>query len=177
MITKNKTHGRFWSLLKETPGYDARYKEEMKSGLVEHYSNGNTSSLSDLYERFPENYERMIYEMKLDRFQSPQAKRMYDPEADIWRKRVLASICNWLARQSVTFPDSHACIRYAQSVACRAANCRSFNKIPVTRLAELYNAFLKRNSVLNNIGAVEQTVLMLSLDQALEQIKKEHNLN
>jgi hypothetical protein len=177
MITKNKTHGRFWSLLKETPGYDARYKEEMKSGLVEHYSNGKTASLSDLYERFPESYERMIYEMKLDRFQSPQAKRMYDPEADSWRKRVLAAICSWLSNQSVVFEDSHARISYAQSVACRAANCRSFNKISVTRLAELYNAFLKRKAVIDNVTAVEQSVLMLSLDQLIDQIKKEHNLN
>lgn len=176
MITKNKTHGRFWSLLKETPGYDPSYKEEMKSGLVEHYTNGRTTSLNMMFEKYPEEYERMIYEMKRDRFQSPQAKKQYDPEANIWRKRAIAAVCGWLDRQDFIFANSQEKIRYALSVCCRAANCKDFNAIPTTRLSELYNAFRKRNNVFDNIEAVEQAILMLSLDQTINQVKKDHNL-
>jgi len=176
MTTKNKTHGGFWSLLKETPGFDPKYREEIKSGVVNHYTNGRTSSLSEMYEKYPESYERMIYEMKLERFQSPQAKSKYDPQSDIWRKRVLASICNWLDRQDMIFEDSRSKLTYARGVACRAANCGEFNKIPVSRLEELYNAFIKKNRVSNNIEIEEQTLLALSLELALEKIKMNHNL-
>lgn len=177
METKNKTHGKFWTLLRQTAGYNPAYKEEIKSGVVSHYSNGRTSSLSELYDKYPECYERMIYEMKLESFQSPQSKSKYDPESDIWRKRVIASICNWLDRNSVYFEDTRAKTTYAKGVACRAANCGNFNKISVSRLEEIYNTFLKKNRVNVNIELEEQSLLALNLDRALQQIKHDHNLN
>ena len=58
------SHALFWALLKETPGYDPRYKEVIKEGLVYEHSGGRTTSLSEMYTKFPAQYSRMIDAMK-----------------------------------------------------------------------------------------------------------------
>lgn len=168
MTTTNKTHGRFFSLLKQTPGYVSKYREQMKEALVEHYSAGKTSSLSELYDKYPSAYERMIYNMKKERMVSPQAKRVYNPEADIWRKRVIASICSWVDKNGISTNDK---VSYAISMACRAANCSDFNRIPQTRLAEIYNAFLRSNEVADSVRTQQDIDLLLSLDDVIKGIK------
>ena len=168
MKTANKTHGRFFALLKQTPGYVSKYREQMKIALVEHFSGGRTTSLSEMYEKYPDAYERMIYNMKKERMVSPQAKRIFDPEADIWRKRVIAAICNWVDKHGINTTDK---VNYAISLACRAANCSSFNRIPQVRLAEIYNAFIKKTSTAKECDAQQEIELLLDLENAIQGIK------
>ncbi|PKO97053.1 MAG: hypothetical protein CVU12_01940 [Bacteroidetes bacterium HGW-Bacteroidetes-7] len=168
MKTANKTHGRFFALLKQTPGYVSKYREQMKIALVEHFSDGKTSSLTEMYEKYPDAYERMIYNMKKERLVSPQSKRVYDPEADIWRKRVIAAICKWVDRNGIKTNDK---VSYAISLACRAANCSSFNRIPQVRLAEIYNAFIKKNSTAVECNVQQEIELLLDLEKAVQEIK------
>jgi len=174
MNTANKTHGRFFSLLKQTPGFESRLREQMKEALVEHYSQGKTTSLNEMYEKYPDAYERMIYNIKKERLVSPQAKRVYDPEAEIWRRRVIASICAWVDRSGIVTNDK---VSYSKTLACRAANCSDFNRISQVRLAEIYNAFLKKKSISAAVTAQTDIVLLLELDKAVDGIKNKLNNN
>lgn len=175
-MIKNKTHARFYSLIVNLPGYSQKNREEIKSEIVRQYSSNNTASLSELYQRYPDKYSEMIEDLKRKTQRSPQAKTQFDPEWDIWAKRVIAVLCNWIDRHNLQF-DGVSKIRYAKAVACRAANCAEFNKIPVSRLSEIYNVFLKRNSVGPSVDAIETALLLTEADNMINTIKKQLNIN
>lgn len=146
-----KQHKRFWSLLKAQPAYSPELHNELKSALVRLYSDGKTESLSELQSRWPDRYERMIYNLKAGAIELPQQRRTYDPNAEVWRRRVIAVLCAWIDNNKLVVESK---TQYAKSIACQAANCALFNRIPVSRLAEIYNFYLKRNktfSAANNI--------------------------
>lgn len=149
-ITKKQTkkrvpsHALFWTLLKETPGYDLQYKDVIKEGLVYEHSGGRTTSLSEMYTKYPREYSLMIEAMKGT---PEQRKNRYEDSADLARKRVIAAICQWVDKLGYTFESQEAKVRYVIGIACRAANCGNFNAIPESRLSAIYNLYCKRNSV------------------------------
>ena len=71
---------------------------------------------------------------KIERQMNPRAE-----EFDRWRKRVIASIFAW--RKAV---GRNATMGEVKAIACRAAEVRSFNDIPMERLRSIYNAFTKK---------------------------------
>lgn len=143
--TNNKTHGRFWSLIKLLPDYNEEYKQEIKEAWVDKYSCGKTTSLSELYAKYPQEYGAMISDLKIATFHTPQARRGYDPESDKWRKRTIAACYSYVTKQGVKQPS----MKYISAVICRAANYSVFNKIPVTRLQEVYNMLCQKNAVVS----------------------------
>lgn len=60
----NKQIVKFWALLAQTPGYDARYKDVIKEVWVLRFSDDKTESLTDLYKRFPVQFKAMIKELE-----------------------------------------------------------------------------------------------------------------
>ena len=144
---KPKSHALFWSLLKETPGYNEKYKDVIKEGIVMKFTNEATSSLSEMYKKFPAEYSLMIEDMKGD---FNKKKERYDEDRDRVAKRVIAAICTFLDKSAYIFTSSGAKIAYAKSVACRAASCPSFNKIPLSRLSAIYGEYCNKNSVKAN---------------------------
>lgn len=142
----NKTHGLFWTLLKNVDNYNPAYKEVIKDGIVNQYSEGKTCSLSELYTKYPVAYGRMIEDMKGS---SRDRQDRYDDGLDKERKRVLAAICGWIDKIGYQFPTPADKISYAKSIACRAANCGYFNKIPASRLTAI--SFLYNNKTDVNI--------------------------
>jgi len=146
MATQNKyrTFGLFWSLLKQLPDYDAKFRDTIKEGIVCQYTNGKTSSLSDMYNRFPREYARMIEDMKGD---AAARRERYEERQDVSRKRVIAAICTWIDRLGYKFPTKNDKIRYAKTIACRAANCSNFNEITDSRLIAIYNLYCQKNRV------------------------------
>lgn len=170
-IKNNKTHGRFWCLIKQLPNYNENYKEELKANICIEYSQGRTSSLNELYHKHPADYERMIYDLKKATLNTPQSIRFDNPEGDLWRKRCIAAVCHWLDRQNFSMQPKEK-IRYAIGIIIRASNCRDFNKIPSSRLMEIYSLFLKRNDI--NTSEVEVAILNIEAERFLEQIKEKH---
>lgn len=145
MKTKLKSNfGLFWSLIKGLPGYDARYKDTIKEGLVLEYTKGKTVSLSLMYSKYPAEYCEMMESLKGDYWQK---KERYDSLLDNARKRVIASVCGWIDKCGYDFESRAAKISYAKRIACRAANCDDFNKIPESRLSAIYSLYLKKNEV------------------------------
>lgn len=141
---KKRQHALFFRLLKEMPGYNEAFKETIKEGLVYQFSKHRTTSLSEMYRKYPAEYCEMIEAMK----GSPEQKAMRrDDAADLWRKRVIAVIARFLDRQRLSFKSREDKTAYILRLACRAANCPEFNRIPLARLASLYNYFCERNRV------------------------------
>lgn len=170
-VKSNKTHGRFWSLLKQLQNYDDSFKDELKENICLEYSGKRTASLSELYNKFPADYEQMIADLKRATQNTPQAKSGYDREGDLWRKRCIAAVCSWLDRQGLVLEPKQK-VSYAIGVITRASNCRDFNKIPVSRLTEIYSHFIKRNEV--DPTAADTVILELEAEQFLQYIKNKH---
>ena len=141
---RSPSHALFWSMLKEMPEYNERYKEVIKEGIVHQYSGGRTSSLSEMYLHHPAEYSKMIEEMKGSQ---EQRRKRYDTERDLAAKRVIAAISEWLFKTGYTFKDGRHKLAYIKGVACRAANCSGFNKIPMSKLSAIYNLYRKKNEV------------------------------
>lgn len=138
------SHALFWTLMKEVPGYDPRYKDVIKEGLVHQYSNGKTCSLTEMYEKQPAEYSCMIEAMKGD---ARRRRVRYDENRDKAAKRVIAAICGWLDKLGYEFDAPAEKARYAMAVACRAASCGNFNAIPESRLTAIYSLYCKKNSI------------------------------
>lgn len=141
---KAPSHALFWALIKETPGYKEAYKDVIKEGLVNQYSGGKTCSLSEMYKKYPAEYSNMLEAMKGD---TRQRRARYDADRDKAAKRVIAAICSWLDKLGYQFETRVDKIRYALSIACRAANCANFNAIPESRLTAIYSLYCKKNSI------------------------------
>ena len=138
------SHALFWTLLKEVPGYDPHYKDVIKEGIVHEHSRGRTTSLSEMYAKYPREYSLMIEAMK----GTPQQKKTrYDRQENHARRRVIAAISKWVDKLGYSFESREAKVRYVIGIACRAANCGNFNAIPESRLTAIYNLYCKRNSV------------------------------
>lgn len=142
--SKRNPHALFWSLLKEIPGYKPEYKDIIKEGEVHKWSGGKTCSLSQMYRKYPAEYSLMIESLKGD---ACRRQMRYDESRDKSAKRVIGAICNWLDKLKYTFETPEDKIRYAISIACRAANCANFNKIPESRLTAIYSLYCQKNSV------------------------------
>lgn len=98
---KRSTHALFWELLKQTKGYQEQYKDVIKEGLVYNYSGGKTSSLSEMYSKYPGEYSLMIENMKGS---GKQKAQRYDQSLDKERKRVIAAICAYVDKCKYVSP-------------------------------------------------------------------------
>lgn len=141
---KNKSHGLFFSLLKNVPGYDPQYRDVIKEGIVSQYTKGKTESLSVMYERFPREYSKMINEMKGD---SRQKEERRQSELEIARCRVLAAGYEWLEKSGYKPTRGQTKADYIKGAACRACNCSNFNLIDLPSLQKYYGWLCKQNRV------------------------------
>jgi hypothetical protein len=139
---KENPHTLFWALLKELPGYNESYKELIKEGVVHEHSGGRTTSLSTMYVKYPAEYSRMIDAMKGD---SWRRRERYDDARDKAAKRVIAAACKYVDNLGYRFDSGAEKIAYVKRIACRAANCAYFNKIPLSKLEKVYNQFCRMN--------------------------------
>lgn len=149
--TSNKTHGLFYSLLKQLDGYNPQFKEAIKEGIVSLASKGKTESLSVLYTSYPRAYSEMIESLKINIAQQKKHQRNTDEQkAEDWRKKCIAAVCGWLDKRNVLFEKREDKLSYAIKCICRSANCSDFNKISIGRLKDIYNEFLRKQKVVEN---------------------------
>lgn len=141
---ENVSHALFWSLIKNIEGYCEAYKETIKESIVFEHSGEKTTSLSEMWNKYPKQYCKMLEALKGD---SRQRNCRYEENRDKLSKRTIAAICSWLDKQGYEYPSPAAKIAYAKVVACRAASCGSFNKIPESKLTAIYNLYCKYNRV------------------------------
>lgn len=108
----------------------ASMQEDEKRALIRSYGVESSKSLTE--KQLSEACQVLAYELN---------KRAQ--EADIWRKRVIAAICCYIDSTAIAGVDNK--IHYAKAIAVKASGAKSFNEIPCHKLQLLYNTFLKRN--------------------------------
>lgn len=75
-------------------------------------------------------------------------------EADKWRKRLIAAIFAWC--RSINY---QADMDKVKAIACRASGYDNFNKIPVSRLRDLYYGWIKKNRTRVGVADFKEQVL------------------
>lgn len=110
-------------------GYCFENNDEARKALVFDYSDGNTESLSELYQKYPLKYQQMRHDLSTRKIKKNQP-------LDIARKRVIASLFSYLRFIGYS-PD----MDYVKKVAQTAGKAKSFNSIPLSKLKQLYRIF------------------------------------
>ena len=101
-----------------------------------------------------------------------------DQVANDWRKRVIASIAGFLdvspefgklLAQKAPADQYRFKLKYIISMACRAAECKEFNEIPVARLQNLYYGFRQKQK---DWAAIEQVVYDVKMNLLTQNINE-----
>ena len=72
-----------------------------------------------------------------------------DPDGDAWRKRVIAAIGAWL--RATNRSES---IDLIKGIACKATGCTSFNRIPQSRLRDIYYEFTRKTKTTEKVQTI-----------------------
>lgn len=143
-------HAWFYAHLKTVEGWGQGYDEVIKEGIVSAYSDGMTTSLKQLYDRYPKLYDRMRNDL------SPKTGTLraeQDPRLDKARKKLIAAIFSHLEEKGYK-----PTMEYVKAVACNGAKVSRFNDIPLKSLKDLYNRFRNKdlqssvNDLINSIN-------------------------
>lgn len=127
MTTKNK-YAHFYALLHKM-GLSA---DDRRDFLAD-YTNGLYDSLSELHNNAPNFYYQMLRDMQNNINAQKQSV------SDVWRKRVMASIGGYYKQIGKQCNSE-----YIKATACKATGYNNFNKIPVSRLQNIYNTYLNK---------------------------------
>ncbi len=111
------------------------------------FTEGQYTSLADLYEKDQDLYNWMIAQMQIKVAE-------YRSENSKLRKRVIASIFAYFEKigQKVS-------IDYVKAVACRSTGYGDFNKIPPERLRNVYNSFNNKVKDFESVSKITQQKL------------------
>ena len=126
IATKSNPHRWFFAYTKTLEGYDKTYEKVIREGIVYDYSGGKTSSLKELYEKYPSKYIQMQRKLQFEQLD----------ETDKARKRLIAVLFSFCL-----FKGYKADMAYVKKVACNATGCDRFNDIQPIKLRELYRIF------------------------------------
>ena len=74
-------------------------------------------------------------------------------DADMWRKRVMASVGGWL--NAMRIPNNPNNIK---GIATRASGYKTFNEIPISRLRDIYYEFSKKGKAAENSQLLKQSI-------------------
>lgn len=152
--------GLFYELLAKLPGAT---KEE----IVYQYSGG--TSLSELYERSPRTYRKMIEDMKRLTKSENEDERM-----DRLRKRVIASVAGYFEKAGLYIGLSRReRLQKIISTACRAAGVGNLNDMTEAQMQRVYNEFRRKQKTTEDAeeACTERTIKRgcLSLTMPLER--------
>lgn len=138
----------FWTLLKQTPGYNEAYKDAIKASWVNKFSNGQTNSLTDLYNAYYPAYGRMISEMRAE------IKEVADRQ-DKQRKRLIAAVFEFHRRKK------YECdMKKAIAVACKSCGVSKLNDATEQQVI----AAIKRFADDNNRMWAEQVLSDITIE-------------
>lgn len=131
----------FYELLGKMPG-------ATKEDVVCQYSGG--TSLSELYERAPKVYRKMIEDMKRMTKSEGEDERM-----DRLRKRVIASVAGYFEKAGLYEGTTRReRLQKIIATACRAAGVDDLNDMTEAQMKRVYNEFLRRQKRLAGLKSV-----------------------
>jgi hypothetical protein len=127
----------------------ARKKKLIQRFHIELKQNGMIKQKPDILESFGVKSTRDLSEEELQ-----HAVDNLTGEADKWRKRLIAAIFGWC--RSINY---QADIDKVKAIACRASGYDNFNKIPVSRLRDLYYGWIKKSRTRVGVAEFKEQVL------------------
>jgi hypothetical protein len=127
-MTRN--YRKFYALLVQMP-----YNE--KEELVRQFTNNRTDSLSAM-----SNLEFTTMLAMMEGFVKANTLAERAPDADLWRKRVMAAIGGWLRICNTTHTADTI-----KAIACRASGRKMFNDITLSELRAVYAEFNNKQKV------------------------------
>lgn len=134
--TKTKSsHAVFWGLLKNVPGYNEAFKNDIKASFVREASGGKTESLSELLRTNKRAYFRMIEGMK------HPSKGVKD-RSDAQRKKLLQLIYKFCEHKGYQLGKEQAL-----KIACKACGVSRLNASSEQHVIAAIKAFEKNESV------------------------------
>lgn len=125
---------QFYQLLKGMPYVS---KEE----LVKQYTNDRTTHISGMRS---DEYFTMLFDMQNSNLET-------NKELDKERKKVIAAIGGFFKATN----KKHD-INIIKGTACRAACCKDFNKIPISKLRGIYSEFSNQEKAIKNSRLLTQ---------------------
>lgn len=134
---KPQSFKEFYAILPLLPGYSAESVDELKEQIVSAYSNGRTTSLREMREVFPGDFNYMMFDLR----KKSGKNQPFSNEGEKWRRRVIAALCSYIDGRGMKFDSREKKIAYAMTIACRASGVSNFNKISVSALQRVYNTF------------------------------------
>lgn len=139
-----RTHNfkEVFALLKVMPGIESTSKEE----LISEFTKGRTTHLHELSWTEYHSFVDMLREAA---GQKPKRQRN---DAEVWRKRCIASVFGWFA----LIKEYHN-MDYVKGVICRAAatsDAKRFNELTVNQLRAVYNEFVRMQRTKENTKVV-----------------------
>ncbi|MEG2555504.1 MAG: hypothetical protein RSA53_05360 [Odoribacter sp.] len=145
--------GRFYSLLRLMPGVtDA---DEMKNQLVWKFTDLRTDSLREMkkieYGRMIEYMEDVTGQVEPERKQ----RGYYSEDAKMWRKRSIAAVFGFY--EKIKEPVT---MEYVKGIICRAGKAMDINQIPPATMREIYNVWLTKQKVKENVDKVMDAELV-----------------
>ena len=143
--------GLFYELLAKMPGAT---KEE----IVCQYSGG--TSLSELYERAPRAYRKMIEDMRRLTVCEDDVQR-----ADRLRKRVIAAVAGYFDKAGLyAGMERRERLQKIMGTACRAAGVEDFNAMTEAQMKRVYSEFVRKQKTATRV------------DKACEEAAKERTI-
>lgn len=131
----------FYALLAKMPGAT---KEE----IVRQYSGG--TSLSELYERAPKTYRKMIEDMK-----KLTANEADDARMDKLRKRAIASVAGYFDKAGFyTGLTRRERLQKIISTVCRATGVEDLNAMTELQLNRVYGEFIRKQKTAERVEKV-----------------------
>lgn len=145
--------GRFYSLLRLMPGVtDA---DEMKNQLVWKFTDLRSDSLREMkkieYGRMIEYMEDVTGQVEPERKQ----RGYYSEDAKMWRKRSIAAVFGFY--EKIKEPVT---MEYVKGIICRAGKAMDINQIPPATMREIYNVWLTKQKVKENVDKVMDAELV-----------------
>jgi hypothetical protein len=142
---KTRNYKPFYRLLNEHSRISGLEANELKEQFVHSMSNGRTTSVKELTDvEYAALLGAMEAKLGADR----------DADGDRWRKRVMAAIGAWL--RAAAAEETPAKIK---AIACRAAQCKDFNAIPISKLRGIYSEFTKQKKAAERGRAIVAEIL------------------
>lgn len=159
-VVKPENFRRLYAIVAQLPGYEKARADQMIQSLIWSHTNEAKYLKSDLTKK---EYDSLCddlcrkYSLKNNRKRIARSHQAEDVN-DMWRKRVIAVIGEWCTLHGKDKEQDYIQdkIAYIKGVACKAATRegskpKTFNAIPVTILRRVYNEFLQKNRIQQNI--------------------------
>lgn len=167
--SKPKRHGTFFKLLSQQENYNKEYANDLRKSVVEQFSGGCTESLSEMYDKYPREYQRMMTYLRGESGYTPQGYKKRPINS--LRLQLLAVIYEKMDIQGLQFDSLTQKKSYCRGIAMRACGTADFNAVSEKRLREVIHRFKNDTDALRTVQSKVANDLLNGAEYQGQQLK------